>query len=719
MRSRPHRRFLVGWLLASIAACTPAGPPPAAPDPEPSPAAAPEPLHDAAVLTIAELLRLEDRREFSPLIFERALRDPHPEVRRRAALAAGRIRDPRALPLLRAATADSAAGVRADAVFALGLLADTAPETVRLLASLARPTGDVESDLPIAVEAIAALGKMKSASAQRILEEILAAAAPPGSAVAAAEPEPAQAAEDSTRAVHPPLVREALLAIWRHPRHARTAELLVPFLGSPDPEIRWAATYALMRLGEPRAAAPLITRLEEDEDDGVRAMAARALAAPVADSADLRSAATAALLDRLDDPHSHVRINAIRSLATYRDPGFSRAVGARMADPDPTVPYVVAEALGQLGGEDAVRTLRAAALDTGRPLALRAAALAALVRADPETGVATAASFRSANEWLSRFYAARALAAAPWSLVRDPLRELAADRDTRVAAAALQGVVAAAGDSFPETYALYVEGLASPDPIVRAAALRGIERRADPADLPMIMDAYGRAILDSENDAALAAVDALAALARTGMPVARSFFLRYDRPADPLLRQHVKQRLGSDVWGGVWPMDTGRDLTFYVNIVRTLIQPMYDGEPAPRVRIHSASGTIVVELAAADAPLTVHNFLTLARRGYFGGGRWHRVVPNFVIQGGDSRGDGAGGPGYAIRDELNRVRYARGTIGMAHSGPDTGGSQFFVTHSPQPHLDGGYTAFGRVVDGMDVVDRVVPDELIAVIEAVP
>jgi len=127
----------------------------------------------------------------------------------------------------------------------------------------------------------------------------------------------------------------------------------------------------------------------------------------------------------------------------------------------------------------------------------------------------------------------------------------------------------------------------------------------------------------------------------------------------------------------------------------------------PRVRVHTAAGSFLVELAAADAPLTVHNFLELARRGYFNGVRWRRVVPNFVIQGGDPTGTGSGGPGYAIRDEVNRIRFARGGVGMALPGPDTGGSQFYVTHSPQPHLDGDFTIFGRVVEGMDVVDRTV------------
>ena len=105
-----------------------------------------------------------------------------------------------------------------------------------------------------------------------------------------------------------------------------------------------------------------------------------------------------------------------------------------------------------------------------------------------------------------------------------------------------------------------------------------------------------------------------------------------------------------------------------------------------------------------EAPTTVLSFLQLVRRGYYDGLVWHRVVPDFVAQTGDPRGDGWGGPGYTVRDEINRRRYVRGAVGMALSGPDSGGSQFFVTLSPQPHLDGGYTQFGQVVEGQEVVE---------------
>jgi cyclophilin family peptidyl-prolyl cis-trans isomerase len=123
--------------------------------------------------------------------------------------------------------------------------------------------------------------------------------------------------------------------------------------------------------------------------------------------------------------------------------------------------------------------------------------------------------------------------------------------------------------------------------------------------------------------------------------------------------------------------------------------------------IDTDRGTIQVELAVLDAPLTVDNFVTLARKGFFNGLSVHRVVPDFVVQDGDPRGDGEGGPGYTIRDEMNERPYLRGTVGMAlDPWPDTGGSQWFITHSPQPHLDAHYTVFGRVVSGMDVVDKI-------------
>jgi cyclophilin family peptidyl-prolyl cis-trans isomerase/HEAT repeat protein len=138
--------------------------------------------------------------------------------------------------------------------------------------------------------------------------------------------------------------------------------------------------------------------------------------------------------------------------------------------------------------------------------------------------------------------------------------------------------------------------------------------------------------------------------------------------------------------------------------------------------VTTTRGWFMIELLPEEAPLTVDNFIQLARRRYFNGITIHRVVPNFVIQDGDPRGDGNGGPGYQIRCEVNEVPYNRGAVGMALSGKDTGGSQWFVTHSPQPHLDGGYTVFGNIVAGSDVVDNIVRGDVIrsiAITETTP
>jgi len=159
-------------------------------------------------------------------------------------------------------------------------------------------------------------------------------------------------------------------------------------------------------------------------------------------------------------------------------------------------------------------------------------------------------------------------------------------------------------------------------------------------------------------------------------------------------------------WGPALPIVTGRSAAEYRDVARRWLAPAVMGQPNPHVTIETDRGTLDLELLPAEAPLTVAAFISLVERRYFDGSRWHRVVPNFVVQDGDPRGDGWGGPGFVLRDEINPMRYEVGTVGMALSGPETGGSQYFITHSPQPHLDGIYTVFGRVVSGGGVLDAI-------------
>lgn len=140
-----------------------------------------------------------------------------------------------------------------------------------------------------------------------------------------------------------------------------------------------------------------------------------------------------------------------------------------------------------------------------------------------------------------------------------------------------------------------------------------------------------------------------------------------------------------------------------------------------QAKIHMANGgDIVIDLFDKEAPGTVQNFVDLINKGFYNGLRFHRVIPGFVAQGGCPNGNGAGGPGYTIKDELigNPHKHERGALSMAHRGPNTGGSQFFIVYEPQPHLDGVHTVFGKVVEGMDVVDKINQGDIMETVEVI-
>jgi peptidyl-prolyl cis-trans isomerase B (cyclophilin B) len=133
-----------------------------------------------------------------------------------------------------------------------------------------------------------------------------------------------------------------------------------------------------------------------------------------------------------------------------------------------------------------------------------------------------------------------------------------------------------------------------------------------------------------------------------------------------------------------------------------------DAKKTYQATVETNRGTIELELYPEHAPKTVNNFVFLAREGFYDGVTFHRVIPNFVIQGGDPTGTGTGGPGYRFEDEVknNPLKHETGVISMANAGPGTNGSQFFITHSPQSHLNGKHTVFGKVIEGQDVVNAI-------------
>ena len=143
-----------------------------------------------------------------------------------------------------------------------------------------------------------------------------------------------------------------------------------------------------------------------------------------------------------------------------------------------------------------------------------------------------------------------------------------------------------------------------------------------------------------------------------------------------------------------------------------------DPEKKYQALLQTDKGDIELELYPQHAPKTVNNFVFLAQEGYYDGVSFHRVISNFMIQGGDPTGTGAGGPGYKFEDEVkgSPLKHETGVISMANAGPNTNGSQFFITHSPQPHLNGNHTVFGKVMVGQEVVDAISQGDRIVKVE---
>jgi cyclophilin family peptidyl-prolyl cis-trans isomerase len=264
--------------------------------------------------------------------------------------------------------------------------------------------------------------------------------------------------------------------------------------------------------------------------------------------------------------------------------------------------------------------------------------------------------------------------------------------------------------------------LAHSDAAVRSVAADALTRAPDQTDVPALIRMYHRSMNDSFPDAALSAMKALLAIRGTTsaarIRVDREFLDAVPRPTNYLFRMWAEDNWpeAAQRWGPAYPIDTERTLQDYRELARQFLAAP-DSMARPHIFIETEQrGILEIELFGPEAPLTVANFLRLVDRRFFDGNRWHRVVPNFVIQDGDPRGDGFGGPGGSIRDEINRSRYgSKPTLGMALSGPETGSSQWFISLSPQPHLDGTYTVFGRVVGNLSALRRITQGDVIRTI----
>ncbi len=646
------------------------------------PGPAPAPVIEVADLDErALLLLLADRKSYEPLAVSQAL-DRGEELRRQAALTMARIGDPRGIAVLEALLGDPSPRVRRAAAFGLGELGEQsgngqgAQALLGVLAAEDRETGR------LAAEALAKMGAPLESVVERLIE------AP---------------SDEFLPRLLPSLFRFDSEAVVRWAEQG---------LEQDDRPQRAMAVYALGRNARPEGA-PFLRQLLDDGDPWIRGWAARGLGS-VGDRDDLPR-----LRPLLDDPAPGPIIQALRAarrlissakVAPPRD--WTSRLLELMADPRPGVRLTAIEvsavwlldeelsaALGRLAASDLRRQRELALLALAEGEDPRTAELLVKMADDPDpvlrARVAEAAGLLQADGLLQR---------------------LAGDESPGVRAAVLDTRIALL-DSEPASAAgLVRSALEDPDPSVRSSALGWAEENPV-IEVPALLAAMATSWRDRSPDARIAGVRALAARAAE---VARerdailALLIKLAGDRGYLVRRRAVRALedlGEEA-PAVGTIRSGRTVAIYRQIVQRTAAPR-------RVELITERGSIGLELACPEAPLTCLNFLQLAAQGFYDGLAFHRVVPDFVVQAGDPRGDGWGGPGYNLRDEINTLRYRRGTVGMALSGPDTGGSQFFIALAPQPHLDGGYTIFGQVVSGDEVLDLLVQgDRILGTVEAV-
>jgi cyclophilin family peptidyl-prolyl cis-trans isomerase len=674
----------------------------------------------SAADTLIKIMRAEDERRYDNDLSD-LFQSRDAKTRARAILSAGRIGDSKAVaPLINLLQTDSDVAVRAMAAFALGEIESAEAENALVIAANEKNPSEIRA------RAVEALGKIAGALPRS--EEKHAHAI--GDAVLNV------LRFENGRRSKPDenVILLGITAVLRS-RPEKGGEVVAEFLDYSNARIRADAANTLARLRSKDGLLKLRGLVLQETDPIVRANVIRALAA-----ADDQTS-LAHLVRRIDketDPRT--RVTLVRSLGSLKDPAAaSEFLGYAKGF---LLNYISAGSSSPKGEQDfgmllefatALSRIYANSNDVNAIAWIRQCRDSLAYR-EPEIETAFA-RINPGNYLRQEPFGSNGDQQAHASLVKDwkqlvailqgvneignlkpdsPVRALDSvksqalgfvkslldDRD--VGARARSAVLRSYATFKPSDLAdVLRKDLTRKDPgvVATAADLLG-DLPPDDANRGALAAVLQEALKYKSNDAALAILGSLAKQKNASATElikatldASNHLIR--RRAVALLKESGAGDFSSKI-GTVTSRNTDADYRRALSRLDMLVS----------ARVATTKGTFTIEFLAEDAPLNVDNFVMLAKRRYFDGLTYHRVVPNFVIQTGDPQGDGDGGPGYDIRCEINEVPYDRGMVGMALSGKDTGGSQWFVTHSPQPHLDGGYTVFGRVTEGMEVVERI-------------
>ena len=700
-----------------------------------------------------QILKAEDARDYDglkPYIFSKDLK-----IQARAVLAAARIGDPASVDAMAGLLENGDASIRPLAAFALGEI-EAEQGAVFILRALA----DVKTSAEVRARAVEAAGKIAAANPKDPSAAKLAKAI-----VDTLDAEYAKGSKQDRETV----LLALTAALRSRPEGGDRAA--AKFLTNADARIRADAANTLSRLRAKNANDTLRKMLANDTDAVARANAARALG-----SAGDKGAADLLIKAATADADLRVRVSAVRSLAALKDAKaaesllargealfeeYKKAVKPNFIPPVQNEFIEISTAVGQIlaktGNARAIALFRdfakvdkfmtaepyiarvriggirpgagiggdAPAPTTYRQFSTLAQILGELATYEPESDEAKKIKDEAPGHLRT---VVKAL------LDADPKLEPEA---VTAAPDALQAFARFKTDDLGE---VALNALENKDVFIRAAAA-GILADLPPSkqNTDALKKAFSAALISDKyyDDAQLAIMDALYKLDKKGS--AGTLLVALNAP-DYLVRKKAFELLADEDLQKELPgiqaslenarakhkvqvlpysPATGTKLGQLLNTDADYRRALLRRNGAVKALVTTEKGNFTIDLLPEDAPLTVDNFIKLARSNYFNGFEVHRVVPNFVMQDGDPRGDGNGGPGWSIRCEINMVPYERGAVGMALSGKDTGGSQWFVTHSPQPHLDGGYTVFGRVNETeMKIVDDIVRGDKIVSIKIV-
>lgn len=692
------------------------------------------------IKTLVQILKAEDELRFDKTL-EDLMKSADANIRRRAALASGRIGNEAAITfLVNLLETDKDVNVRETAAFALGEI-----ESIKAADAVLNNLRTLKNSGAILARLVEAAGKIAAANAKNEKSKLL------GEAILETI-----AFETKKRSVPDKKVIEFGLTAALRARPAEAEKTVVLFAKGYSPQIRANALNTLARLRAKNANEIARELLQKDADAIVRANSARVLGA-----AEDKKAANLLLEAATKDKDSRVRVSATRALGSLKDasvaddllnygdtllanykkdqkPNFTPIEKSEILEVATTLSRILPNTNNRKAVEF-LQDFRQADNFISPEVEIALARIApkiyveSLENAPEKTfgenwqtssaafqGLGEIANLESNDENNEIKTQVRVLLA---QLISGWVNSDEEAKSANNAAMAVPDLIRA----FAAFKSENTSGVLRPmleierDVFIRAAIAEILgEQPANKENIEALQNVFEKSLVSdkNDNDAQFSILSALVKLDKTKAVSSLELALRSH---DFLLRRYAANLIKQNDLTNDFPnlekqVGTvkkynpliGSKLGQILNTDADYTRAASRKNRSVRAILQTEKGSFTIDLMPEDAPLTVDNFIKLAKSRYFNGLAVHRVVPNFVMQDGDPRGDGNGGPGWQIRCEINMIEYSRGTVGMALSGKDTGGSQWFVTHSPQPHLDGGYTVFGRVPESdMKIVDSIV------------